>query len=217
MGKKHLNTNLTRRMMFSNRLVAFVLILAVNLQTSLGSVAIGVGTRNPANANECLDPDTGLNHTIGTAWKLPGICGEAHCELRGENVYISYAFCGSAYAEHPCYLTAEPELPYPYCCPRSFCPSDLDIATNEIDTEYYDDELQMAANDMSNSVRIKAPDSFKKHDSDIKNHENVVSYNVDMKNSFEEDEYQLDWDTSLELLILNSYCISRYSSRKETI
>jgi len=77
--------------MFSNRVVASVWILAVNLQTSLGSVAIGVGTRNPANANECLDPDTGLNHTIGTAWKLPGICGEAHCEIRGENVYISYA------------------------------------------------------------------------------------------------------------------------------
>ena len=44
-----------------------------------------------ANANECLDPDTGLNHTIGAAWRLPGICGEAHCEIRGENIYISYA------------------------------------------------------------------------------------------------------------------------------
>merc|ERR1712228_819168 len=133
-----------------------------------------------------------------TQLELHGSCLESVerlIELRGENVYISYAFCGSAYAEHPCYLTAEPELPYPYCCPRSFCPRDLDIATNEIDTEYYDDELQMAANDISNSVRIQAPDSFKKHDSDIKSHENVVSYNVDMKNSFEDEEYQLDWDS----------------------
>jgi len=77
--------------MSSNQIIAFTLILAVNLQTSYASLAVGVGTRNPANANECLDPDTGLNHTIGTAWRLPGICGEAHCETRGENVYISYA------------------------------------------------------------------------------------------------------------------------------
>jgi len=48
--------------------------------------------------------------------------------------FLNFRSCGSAYAEHPCYLTAEPELPYPYCCPRSFCPRDLDIATNEIDT-----------------------------------------------------------------------------------
>jgi len=53
----------------------------------------------------------------------------------------------------------------------------------------------MAANDISNFVRIQAPDSFKNYDSDIKSHENVVTYDVDMKNSFEDDEYQLDWDT----------------------
>merc|ERR1712079_95291 len=197
--KKHLNTNLTRRIMFSNRFVAFVLILAVNLQTSLGSVAIGVGTRNPANANECLDPDTGLNHTIGTAWRLPGICGEAHCEARGENIYISYAFCGSAYAEYPCFLTAEAELPYPYCCPRSFCPTDLDISTNEIDIDNYDDELQMAANDITDVVIVRAPESFNNFDSDTKSlsssHENAVNYDVDMSDADDAEEYQVDWDT----------------------
>merc|ERR1712215_185637 len=86
-------------------------ILAANLGTSLASVAIGAGTRNPGNVNECLDPDTGLNHTIGQPWSLPGVCGEAHCEVRGENIYISYAFCGSAHAEYPCYLSAETDLP----------------------------------------------------------------------------------------------------------
>merc|ERR1712079_168677 len=195
--KKHLNTNLTRRIMFSNRFVAFVLILAVNLQSSFGSVAVGVGTRNPADANECLDPDTGLNHTLGTAWRLPGICGEAHCEIRAENIYISYSFCGSAREEHPCYLTAETELPYPYCCPRSFCPRDKDLATNEIDTEYYDEELQMAANDIGNFISIPAPESFQNYDSDIKslssNQENVVDYDVVMKNSYDE-ELKVDWD-----------------------
>merc|ERR1712198_233770 len=198
-NKKHLSTKLTTRRMFSNRVVASVWILAVNLQTSLGSVAIGVGTRNPANDNECLDPDTGLNHTIGTAWKLPGICGEAHCEIRGENVYISYAFCGSAYAEHPCYLTAEPELPYPYCYPRSFCPRDMDIATNEIDTEYYDDELQMAANDIGNIISVPAPENFKNYDSDVKSETNsqasVVDYDVNMKNSYNSEDNHVDWDT----------------------
>merc|ERR1712198_747503 len=198
-NKKHLSTKLTTRRMFSNRVVASVWILAVNLQTSLGSVAIGVGTRNPANANECLDPDTGLNHTIGTAWKLPGICGEAHCEIRGENVYISYAFCGSAYAEHPCYLTAEPELPYPYCCPRSFCPRDLDIATNEIDTDNYDDELQMAANDIGNIISVPAPENFKNYNSDVKSELNsqasVVDYDVNMKNSYNSEDNHVDWDT----------------------
>merc|ERR1712079_642764 len=197
--KKHLNTNLTRRIMFSNRFVAFVLILAVNLQSSFGSVAVGVGTRNPADANECLDPDTGLNHTIGTAWRLPGICGEAHCEVRGENIYISYAFCGSAHAEYPCYLSAETDLPYPYCCPRSYCPADIDIHTNQINTDYYDEELQMAANDIGNFVSVEAPEGFKNYDSDADdfstNNENIVSYDVDMDDSYDSEEYQIDWDT----------------------
>merc|ERR1712128_207037 len=149
--------------MTSRTMITFSCIIAANLRTSLGSVAIGAGTRNPENANECLDPDTGLNHTIGAAWSLPGVCGEAHCEVRGESIYISYAFCGSAHAEYPCYLSAETDLPYPYCCPRSFCPSNLDIETNEIDTDYYDDELQMAA--------------------------------IDIDNSYDSEEYQIDWDT----------------------
>jgi len=173
------------------------LLLVAHLRTSLGSVAIGAGTLNPENANECIDPDTGLNHTIGEAWRLPGVCGEAHCELKGGNVYISYAFCGSANAEYPCYLVAQTELPYPYCCPRSFCPRDLDIQTNEIGLDYYDDELQMAANDIGNVVSVKAPEGFKNYDSDVYNKdENVVSYDVAMdNNSYNSEEYQIDWDT----------------------
>merc|ERR1712123_86406 len=172
----------TKQKMTSRTMITFSCIIAANLRTSLGSVAIGARTRNPENANECLDPDTGLNHTIGAAWRLPGVCGEAHCEVRGDNIYISYAFCGSAHAEYPCYLSAETDLPYPYCCPRSFCPSNLDIETNEIDTDYYDDELQMAANDIGNFVSVEAPEGFKNYDSD-------------MDNSYDSEEYQIDWDT----------------------
>eukprot|EP00091_Calanus_sinicus_P000017 TRINITY_DN0_c1881_g1_i1.p1 TRINITY_DN0_c1881_g1~~TRINITY_DN0_c1881_g1_i1.p1 ORF type:complete len:109 (-),score=22.87 TRINITY_DN0_c1881_g1_i1:198-524(-) len=97
--------------MTSKSIITFSCLLLTNIKTSLGSVAIGAGTRNPENANECLDPDTGLNHTIGAAWSLPGVCGEAHCEERGDNIYISYSFCGPAHAEYPCYLSAETELP----------------------------------------------------------------------------------------------------------
>merc|ERR1712215_115336 len=174
-------------------------ILAANLGTSLASVAIGAGTRNPGNVNECLDPDTGLNHTIGKPWSLPGVCGEAHCEVRGENIYISYAFCGSAHAEYPCYLSAETDLPYPYCCPRSYCPADIDIHTNQINTDYYDEELQMAANDIGNFVSVEAPEGFKNYDSDAEdfstNNENIVSYDVDMDDSYNSEDYQIDWDT----------------------
>merc|ERR1712079_58914 len=161
-------------------------ILAANLGTSLASVAIGAGTRNPGNVNESLDTDTGLNHTIGQPWSMHGESGEAHCEVRGENIYISYAFCGSAHAEYPCYLSAETDLPYPYCCPRSYCPADIDIHTNQINTDYYDEELQMAANDIGNFVSVEAPEGFKNYDSDADdfstNNENIVSY-------------QIDWDT----------------------
>eukprot|EP00092_Neocalanus_flemingeri_P015442 GFUD01016714.1.p1 GENE.GFUD01016714.1~~GFUD01016714.1.p1 ORF type:complete len:197 (-),score=27.02 GFUD01016714.1:176-766(-) len=185
--------------MASKTMIAFSCALVANIRTSLGSVAIGVGTRNPENANECLDPDTGFNHTIGVAWTIPGVCGQAHCEVRGENIYISYAFCGSAHAEYPCYLSAEPSLPYPYCCPRSYCPTSLDILTNEINTDDYEEELQMAANDVGNFVSVEAPEGFKNYDSDVdnisNNNENIVSYDVDMDDSYNSEEYQIDWDT----------------------
>merc|ERR1712121_346803 len=185
--------------MNSHTMLTFSCVLAVNLRTSLASVAIGAGTRNPDNGNECLDPDTGLNHTIGAPWSLPGVCGEAHCEVRGENVYISYAFCGSAHAEYPCYLSAETDLPYPYCCPTSYCPADIDIHTNQINTDYYDEELQMAANDIGNFVSVEAPEGFKNYDGDADdfstNNENIVNYDVDMDNSYNTEDYQIDWDT----------------------
>merc|ERR1712098_424637 len=119
----------------------------------------------------------------GAPWSLPGVCGEAHCEVRGENVYISYAFCGSAHAEYPCYLSADTTLPYPYCCPRSYCPTNLDIETNDI----------------SNFVSVEAPEGFKNYDSDADdfstNNDNIVSYDVDMDTNYSSEEYQIDWDT----------------------
>jgi len=131
--------------------------------TASAAVAIGVGEINPANPGECLDPDTGNNHTLGVAWNIGSVCGQAHCELRGDQVYISYAFCGSADAEPPCYLTAtDLSLPYPYCCPRGVCPSRIDVHTNEINTEDYDDDLDMAAATFNSQLiaRLAPPTGF---------------------------------------------------------
>merc|ERR1712076_59610 len=116
-------------------LLAIPACLLLVVKMSEAAVAVGVGRLNPENPSECLDPDTGLNHTLGVAWNIPGVCGQAHCELRNQQVYISYAFCGSAQAEAPCYLSStDLSLPYPYCCPRSICPARLDVHTNLIDT-----------------------------------------------------------------------------------
>lgn len=42
-------------------------------------------------------------------------------------------------------------MAYPYCCPRSFCPSHriTDIFSNSLDSDYQEEELQMAANEMA--------------------------------------------------------------------
>merc|ERR1711874_917519 len=138
-------------------LLAIPACLLLLVKMSEAAVAVGVGRLNPENPSECLDPDTGLNHTLGVAWNIPGVCGQAHCELRNQQVYISYAFCGSAQAEAPCYPSStDLSLPYPYCCPRSICPARLDVHTNLIDTDDYEDELQMAAAtwDDASQVRI---------------------------------------------------------------
>merc|ERR1712062_948119 len=144
-------------------LLAIPACLLLVVKMSEAAVAVGVGRLNPENPAECLDPDTGLNHTLGVAWNIPGVCGQAHCELRNQQVYISYAFCGSAQAEEPCYLSStDLSLPYPYCCPRSICPARLDVHTNLIDTDDYEDELQMAAAtwDDASQVRVAPPQNF---------------------------------------------------------
>merc|ERR1712061_298432 len=144
-------------------LLAIPACLLLVVKMSEAAVAVGVGRLNPENPSECLDPDTGLNHTLGVARNIPGVCGQAHCELRNQQVYISYAFCGSAQAEAPCYLSStDLSLPYPYCCPRSICPARLDVHTNLIDTDDYEDELQMAAAtwDDASQVRVAPPTEF---------------------------------------------------------
>merc|ERR1711872_873190 len=84
-----------------------------------------------------------------------GLCLKCAC--------LSYAFCGSAQAEAPCYLSStDLSLPYPYWCPRSICPARLDVHTNLIDTDDYEDELQMAAAtwDDASEVRVAPPSQF---------------------------------------------------------
>jgi len=146
-------------------LLSSILLASLVIRNSEAAVATGFGRLNPENSEECVDPDTGLSHRLGEAWDIPGVCGQAHCELRGKQVFIFYAFCGSAQAESPCFLSkTDLSLPYPYCCPRSICPahSHLDIHTNEINTDDYDDELQMAAASWveSSVVRVAPPAGF---------------------------------------------------------
>ena len=54
-------------------------------------------------------------------------------------------------------------MPYPYCCPRSFCPSRriTDIFSNSLESDYQEEELQMAANDLEGSkVMVAAPAQY---------------------------------------------------------
>merc|ERR1712154_510039 len=48
-------------------LLALTACLLLVVKMSEGAVAVGVGRLNPENPSECLDPDTGLNHTLGVA------------------------------------------------------------------------------------------------------------------------------------------------------
>ena len=71
-------------------------------------------------------------------------------------------------------------MPYPYCCPRSFCPSHriTDIFSNSLDSDYQEEELQMAANEMEGSrVVVAAP----------------AQYEVSLE-SQQYDDYSYDWD-----------------------
>merc|ERR1712079_180225 len=143
------NTTTTTATSTMSRVTAISCLLASNLATSLASVAVGLGQINPDNSGECLDPDTGLAHPLGSSWAVAG-CGEASCDLRQGTVFMSYSYCGATHAEEGCYLKRDVLMPYPYCCPRSFCPTNTftDIISNSLDTVLGNDpeeELQMAA------------------------------------------------------------------------
>ena len=53
--------------------------------------------------------------------------------------YFSLSSCGATgTAEVGCYMKQDTALPYPYCCPRSFCPTKTtnffeDIISNSLD------------------------------------------------------------------------------------
>merc|ERR1712227_211792 len=154
--------------------------------STFASVAVGYAKLNPDNPNECVDPDTGVGHRLGTSWSVSG-CGEARCDLRHGTVYISYSYCGAVHAEDGCYLKRDVLMPYPYCCPRSFCPTNTltDIISNSIDAVFGmksdEDELQMAAGSV-HDTRI-TPD----------NNENILQYEATLDNNVDyADDY--DWD-----------------------
>ena len=84
-------------------------LLLTNLATTMASVAVGLGQINPGkketkrksyvstlyvicpgNPSECIDPDTGLSHPLGSSWGVAG-CGQASCDLRQGTVFMSYS------------------------------------------------------------------------------------------------------------------------------
>ena len=162
--------------------LALTLAFAAVISKSAASVAMGYGRLNPANPSECVDPDSGRIHRLGVAWNIPGVCGQAHCQLRNDLVFISYEFCGSAQAESPCYLSStDLSLPYPYCCPRSICPAREDVETNFIDTSNYsEDKLQMAASswDSSSEARLAPPQGWQQEQEQGQQENLLVSYDT---------------------------------------
>merc|ERR1711892_985075 len=89
-----------------------------------------------------------------------------------------------------------------FCQKRKYCSLILVWIVKQINFHVlgdYEEELQMAANDVGNFVSVEAPEGFKNYDSDVDtispNNENIVSYDVDMDNSYNSEEYQIDWDT----------------------
>merc|ERR1712012_1425728 len=89
--------------MFSSNLLLSSLLLSTMMMSTHAAVAVGLGQLNPDNSGECLDPDTGLSHDLGSPWSVSG-CGEAKCDLRQGTVFISYSYCGNVYAEPGCYV-----------------------------------------------------------------------------------------------------------------
>jgi len=163
------------------------LLLSNMAASTMASVAVGLGQINPANPSECIDPATGISHPLGSSWGVAG-CGQASCDLRQGTVFMSYSYCGATgTAEQGCYIKQDTQLAYPYCCPRSFCPTKTtnffeDIISNSIDMvlgggDSDVEELQMAAaNVPGNQAGV-----------------NVVQYEVDM-NRDSQDYGNYDWD-----------------------
>jgi len=157
-------------------------LLSTIISSAFSSVAVGIGSLNPDNPSECVDPDTGMSHLLGSSWAVSG-CGEVRCDLRRGTVYLSYSYCGATHAEDGCYIKRDVLMPYPYCCPRSFCPTTTftDIISNSLEAVFGDngeEELQMAANSVDQ--RQQSPNM------------DIVQYTADIDNSVQYDDY--DWD-----------------------
>ena len=74
-------------------------------------------------------------------------------------------------------------MPYPYCCPRSICPSNTftDIISNSIDNilgNEQEEELQMQENNR-NEVMVSSPDTSVNYDMDMENREQFDYYDWD--------------------------------------
>ena len=69
----------------------FSCLVLASLTSTRASVAIGLGTLNPVEPGECLEPDTGVSHPLGLTWSLLAECGEARCDTRHGTVFISYS------------------------------------------------------------------------------------------------------------------------------
>merc|ERR1711915_745800 len=132
---------------------------------------------------------------LGSSWAVSG-CGEARCDLRRGTVYLSYSYCGATHAEDGCFLKRDVLMPYPYCCPRSFCPTTTfnDIISNSLEAVFGDngeEELQMAANTVDQGLQSPNID--------------VVQYTADIDNGVQYDDY--DWDKISLVFLQNKVAI----------
>merc|ERR1711982_41702 len=164
------------------------LLLSNMAASTMASVAVVLGQINPANPSECIDPASGISHPLGSSWGVAG-CGQASCDLRQGTVFMSYSYCGATgTAEQGCYIKQDTQLAYPYCCPRSFCPTKTtnffeDIISNSIDMvpgggDSDVEELRMAA------ASVPASQAGV----------NVVQYEVEMQPDTASDYGNYDWD-----------------------
>merc|ERR1712226_1198167 len=99
-------------------LLAIPACLLLVVKMSEAAVAVGVGRLNPENPSECLDPDTGLNHTLGGAWNIPGVCAQEPASLHFVRILWVCPSRGTMLSEFNRF-----ELALPLLLPKKHLPS----------------------------------------------------------------------------------------------
>jgi len=115
----------------------------LNIETAWSAVAWGKAEFSKTNSSMCLEPGTtGPSYMIGSFWSPRNMCARAMCNIRGDQLYVSYATCGLSWSPPNCVTTSEPTLPYPDCCPRSVCPEDKGMESTALENSHSNDGSQ---------------------------------------------------------------------------